>query len=1217
MLKGLTNTFKNGCNNVEVEYKEYIKLENNIIPVKAELQDDSYENGNFVGTFIFKQIIFETDATYEFRNKEFEYYKVVNGESIKIGTFISTDITINDTTEIVRVVGMDYGLKTQVEYTSTLDYESGEITLKDVWNECCQLSGLESGIDDFPNSDFIVDSDQFSGTGATIRDVFKGIAMSSGTFVKVMNDDKIYLLFNEHTNELKEVEIDESETIEDGYEIDSLELQGDTQQDGTPTPDNPVPVNVVSGGQEIDVCGSNIIGLDTQQYKVNLNAGDKITMKNQGTRALQLNLYTNYGDTTRNDYWSLQAGATRTITVARDTKAVAWNVEPNGLAWANKGETSLPYEEYIGQSYEINLGKNLFNCYTYPSNNKSNGITITNNGDGSFTLNGTATADAAFMLGTANSIKDYCTTQNMTHTAYYVSGSIQKVSSSARRTVIRLNYNIASSMISLSTLNSTHTKESKTQTQTTTSGWAWQIILGAGDICNNFTIKYQLEKGSTSTNWVAYKTPIELCKINDYQDFIRKGTGKNLFDKDNVLENKIIASDGEIIDQTGYIVGDYIKVEPNTKYAISYTRLSGVDGMRVGQYKSDKTFISRIYSTNNPYIITTPNDCEYIRITYGTQMIGNVQVEKGENASSFEPYGYKDKWYLYKTIGKVVLNGSENWGQYGGNINGFLIYGNSSSPFYNKVGNYGGYCNYFVVENSYTTWTGTGKCGFNSASVFWLIHTNTSINTTDKFKTWLQAHNISVYYILATPTTTEITDTELISQLESIELLEGINNISIISSDLTGKLKLFYYNNNFDIIEDYVELEDKRDTHPWTCLRLGMSNIEGENVDYIDQELVEQYGENWLILNDNPFAYNQEKRQQLIVAIFNQIKEFGYSSFVSKVAFKPYLTSGDIIQFRNRDKELVKSIILRYTHDGEEITLEAPSETSATVNYIYPLNAIDIAKQAQIIVEKDSVRINSLTSQTQTMQDDLRQNYYTLEQTNQLVQTASTGLTNTFSEAGGNNIFRNTGLWFATSDSNNPYEFWNGVVVKQKEEKASNMSAMLLQNGNVSQEQLVPNGKYTISFKYNKPVLLATAKIYINDTEYVLNETNDTEFTEVIEVSSQHINIRFNCDVNNGCEIYDLMVNAGEVKLAYSQNQNETTTDTVNISKGITITSSDIDVKFKADADGIRTLDNNNNEITKFTDTGMKTKEAIIESKSQIVGTLWQEVGNQTWITRL
>jgi hypothetical protein len=126
------------------------------------------------------------------------------------------------------------------------------------------------------------------------------------------------------------------------------------------------------------------------------------------------------------------------------------------------------------------------------------------------------------------------------------------------------------------------------------------------------------------------------------------------------------------------------------------------------------------------------------------------------------------------------------------------------------------------------------------------------------------------------------------------------------------------------------------------------------------------------------------------------------------------------------------------------------------------------------------------------------------------------------------------------------------------------------------------------------------------------------ERIQMPNVNTKNINVSFTTDINNSCEIYDLMVNAGEVKLAYSQNQNETTTSTVNISKGITITSSDnANVKFKADFDGIRTLDKNNVEITKFTDTGLTTKEATITGKSQIVGTLWQEVGEQTWITRL
>ena len=95
------------------------------------------------------------------------------------------------------------------------------------------------------------------------------------------------------------------------------------------------------------------------------------------------------------------------------------------------------------------------------------------------------------------------------------------------------------------------------------------------------------------------------------------------------------------------------------------------------------------------------------------------------------------------------------------------------------------------------------------------------------------------------------------------------------------------------------------------------------------------------------------------------------------------------------------------------------------------------------------------------------------------------------------------------------------------------------------------------------------------------------------------------------------MVNAGSVKLAYSQNQNETTTDTVNISKGITITSSDTDTTFKANADGIRTLDNNGNELAVFTDRGMKTKEMIVENQATICNTLIQDISGQTWFTRL
>ena len=212
------------------------------------------------------------------------------------------------------------------------------------------------------------------------------------------------------------------------------------------------------------------------------------------------------------------------------------------------------------------------------------------------------------------------------------------------------------------------------------------------------------------------------------------------------------------------------------------------------------------------------------------------------------------------------------------------------------------------------------------------------------------------------------------------------------------------------------------------------------------------------------------------------------------------------------------------------------------------------------------------------------------------------------------------------------YEFWNGKVLRESNDRASNNNSMLLQNGALWQEQEVPNGNYSISFWYKKLISQSVASVVINGKEYQLNSTDYKQFytgekdsetneyiTEPIVVTSGHIKIEFKCDADNGVEVYDLMCNKGSVKLAYSQNQNETTTDTVNISKGITITSTDTDTIFKANADGIRLYATSDltNPKTKFTDKGMETDEAIIRYKEQTCGTLIQEVDGQTWFTRM
>lgn len=387
-----------------------------------------------------------------------------------------------------------------------------------------------------------------------------------------------------------------------------------------------------------------------------------------------------------------------------------------------------------------------------------------------------------------------------------------------------------------------------------------------------------------------------------------------------------------------------------------------------------------------------------------------------------------------------------------------------------------------------------------------------------------------------------------------------------------------------------------------------------------DSESVTQNGRCEIIISENQFM-NFNDRDTYIPAILEQLDglEFSICDFDSTGVC--YYEVGDefIVAIGNTTYNcLMLNDSVEITQGLQEsIYVDEPEDTNT--DYTKADKTDRKVNQTYIIANKQEGEIEALTSRVTTTEDELR-NTYTIDQVNTLIQNAETGVTNTFSEAGGNNIFRNTGLWFENSGDDselNPFEFWNGVVVRESEEKASNLNALLLQDTTLSQSEIVPNGNYTISFKYKKLIDLAEVKVAINDVEYELTEDEETEFIQNLAINSQQIKIDFISDTDNACEIYDLMVNAGSVKLAYSQNQNETTTDTVNISKGITITSSDTDTTFKANSDGIRTLDNSGNELAKFTDKGMTTKEMVVREKAQVVELLFQKVGDQIWISKL
>ena len=199
-----------------------------------------------------------------------------------------------------------------------------------------------------------------------------------------------------------------------------------------------------------------------------------------------------------------------------------------------------------------------------------------------------------------------------------------------------------------------------------------------------------------------------------------------------------------------------------------------------------------------------------------------------------------------------------------------------------------------------------------------------------------------------------------------ISAIAGISgNFATITSE--DKLKLLFYENTGEIIEDYIDLKDKRDTWPITSVSIGSSQVEGQEAILRDETLIEEYGEHWLTLNDNPFAYTLAKRQQLVTAIFNKVKGFGYSSFEAEYVYRPYYELGDKIKFRNKNGDLVDSIILRYEMDNDNCIFKAPSITSSSVNYELAPSAEETAKRAEIIANQANASIQSIVTEVEAV----------------------------------------------------------------------------------------------------------------------------------------------------------------------------------------------------------------------------------------------------------
>ena len=203
------------------------------------------------------------------------------------------------------------------------------------------------------------------------------------------------------------------------------------------------------------------------------------------------------------------------------------------------------------------------------------------------------------------------------------------------------------------------------------------------------------------------------------------------------------------------------------------------------KYFKFRTAVANVPSVDAKIMISTLSDLIYEPYKGNTYPIslGSIELCK---IGDYQDYIYKenDKWYKYGAIGKVVLDGTEaNWSTRGG----ATTYAYSCPSIFdgNKAS---GLCSHWNFISGGATNSQANECvaTANTNTSIAIFTNNSSLDTLANLKTWLGNNTPTIYYVLATPTTTQITDATLISQLEALKGAESYKeqtNISQVNND--------------------------------------------------------------------------------------------------------------------------------------------------------------------------------------------------------------------------------------------------------------------------------------------------------------------------------------------------------------------------------------------------------------------------------------------------
>lgn len=279
-------------------------------------------------------------------------------------------------------------------------------------------------------------------------------------------------------------------------------------------------------------------------------------------------------------------------------------------------------------------------------------------------------------------------------------------------------------------------------------------------------------------------------------------------------------SDNHSLSQFGdNLVVGFDKLSSNSLYKYKiHSREDFTDSMSISMLRGYVQFFTGQSGSVTFRISVLQDEPDIDNFEYHKELEENYLIDTSSNPLYGEnDYYYKKggKWYVHSEWNKKIIDGSENWslnnskdGVYQYRMN-YIDDAMSSTDMFNlpKVA----YCN---VKIKNTTENGNTINNLNNDNLFTVagnkqLVVNDSASTLDEFKEKLSTIGMEIIYKKETPTETEITDENLIKQLDKLYFgfleYEDVTNIDI---DNQMSLELEFRKSKIKILEKQMSEEN-------------------------------------------------------------------------------------------------------------------------------------------------------------------------------------------------------------------------------------------------------------------------------------------------------------------------------------------------------------------------------------------------------------------------